>query len=201
MFKKNNPGCNNSPSCRCSGGGGGGGPCTGCSSTQLKVVITSATNPIQILPVHFSPGPCNWLNMAGFNVVEGTYYIDWPDPSTGISYIELGRWASSSNPNIDSFSVGWCVYVRIGIAIQTVGGAGTGCRARLVIGFYSESDFTSPYTCTPVSSVVFVNDLTTTSTNFEFCTPSSGTASVPVFEGNADCAAKSFSFNWTTEPV
>jgi len=200
MFKRNNPGCNNSPNCRCAGGGGGG-PCEGCSSTQLKIVITNATNPIQILPVHFSPGPCNWLNMGGFNAVEGTYYVDWPDPGTNTTYLELGRWASTSNPSVDFTSVGWCVYIRLGVAIQTISGGGTGCRARLVIGFYVESDFSPPYTCTPVDDILFTNDLTTTSSNFEFCTPSSGNASIEVFAGNSDCSAKSFSVDWAVEPV
>lgn len=203
MFKRNNPGCNNSTNCRCSGGGGGGGggPCEDCENTQLKVTLTNATDPVQILPVHFSPGPCNWLNMAGFSAANGTYYVEWPDPGTNTSYIELGRWASTDNPEVDFTFVGWCIYIRIGLAIQTVGGGGTGCTARLVVGFSVESDFSSPYTCTAVESVIFTNDLTSTSGNFDFCTPASGTASIEIFSGNADCSAKQFSIDWAVEPA
>lgn len=200
MFKRNNPGCNNSTNCRCSGGGGDG-PCEGCSSTQLLVTITNSTTPIQILPVHFSPGPCNWLYMGGFDAIDGSYYVEWPDPVTNTSYIELGRWASTDNPEVDSTSVGWCVYLRVGLLIETVSGGGDGCTARIVIGYAVTSDFSAPYTCAAVEDMSFSNDSDTVSSSFAFCTASTGSASLEIFAGNADCAAQEFSLDWEVSPV
>ncbi len=202
MFKKNNPGCTNSTNCRCSGSEPPPeGPCPGCDATQLKVTISGTQDIIKILPVHFSPGPCNWVEFSGFSAIDGTYYVDWPDPDDGVAYIELGRWESPDNPQVDSTFVGWCYFVRVGILIQTVSGGGDGCTARLVIGTHSSSDFSAPYTCDVLEDILFVNDADTTSDVFEFCVASSGTATTETFAGNADCAAQSFTFDFDVEPV
>ena len=102
-FKKNAPGC------PCSCGGEPPGPC-GCNATQIQIDISNADDVAQFLGTRFSPGPCDFLNFAGFSVVDGTYYVTWPSVA---SVVLLGEWQSTTGKLTDSFGFGYCTYLKV----------------------------------------------------------------------------------------
>lgn len=76
----------------------------------MRVDISNADDVVQIFGARFSPGPCDFLNYAGFSVVDGTYYITWPSSAT---IIELGRWASTTGKLSDALGNYYCCYLKI----------------------------------------------------------------------------------------
>jgi predicted Holliday junction resolvase-like endonuclease len=53
-------------------------------------VVSNADDIITIQGVRFIGGPCDYLDFEGFDAINGTYYVDWPE---GGGEVELGRWA------------------------------------------------------------------------------------------------------------
>lgn len=101
-FKKHNPGC----PCDCANDVG---PC-GCNSTQIQVDITNADDIVTIQGVRFIGGPCDYLDFEGFSDVNGTYYVDWPEPGTTV---ELWRGGSTNGPLEDSTGTKYCVHAKL----------------------------------------------------------------------------------------
>ena len=121
----------------------------GCGNTQMRVDISNADDVVQIFGARFSPGPCDFLNYAGFSVVDGTYYITWPSSAT---IIELGRWASTTGKLSDAFGNYYCCYLKI--EFQATSGS-LPCGGFLIFTIHLEflADPADP--CPDVDDVIF----------------------------------------------
>lgn len=188
-FKKHAPGC----PCVC--GEPPVGPC-GCNATQLQIDISNAADVAQFIGFRFSPGPCNFLNFAGFSIADGTYYVTWPS-SAGT--ILLGEWQSSTGKLTDGFGFGYCAYLKIEFITTE---ASLPCEGILVFTLHLETllDGTDP--CPDVEDVVW-----TANYQQEFqvalCVGDSDAVSIQTVTGlNAvDCGAKFWTADVTWGPV
>lgn len=102
-FKVNAPGC----PCDCSETPPTG-PC-GCSG-GVTITISNAQEFWETIFFRFSPGPCDYLQFAGIDAIEGTYGITLGTLSEGF---ELVRVASTSNPMDDGFGNEYCLFARL----------------------------------------------------------------------------------------
>ena len=98
----------NAPGCPCDCVAPPTGPC-GCSG-EVTITISNAQEFWETILLRFSPGPCDYLQFAGIDAIEGTYTITLSDLS---EEFELVRVASTSNPMDDGFGNEYCLYARL----------------------------------------------------------------------------------------
>lgn len=187
----------------CPGAGccdGGGGPC-GCGATQVKIVVSNADDIITIQGVRFIGGSCDYLDFEGFNAINGTYYVDWPE---GGGEVELGRWGATNGPLTDTLGTKYCVYARLYLSVPE---DDPSCDGFLCLCIYIETLFDTS-TCPDVEDISFtscfgvscgtvgeVNDF-----EVNLCTPDDTTIDQPTTD-DIDCDIKYYHWEVSIEPV
>lgn len=167
-------------------------PC-GCDSTQIQIDITNTDDVAQFIGSRALGGPCNFMDFAGFSVIDGTYYVDWP---TVAGTTEIGRWASSSGNLADDFGNTYCCFLKIEL-IATSGLLP--CEATLLFTLYLYF-LSGPSDPCPDVEDITVWDATYTdefSVGVSLCIADDDTISIQTVRGlNAsECGAK----YWTTD--
>lgn len=177
----------------------------GCGSSQIKITVTNADNIISLLD-RSNSNNCTYLDFTGFSSINGTYYVDWPEPGESV---ELGRWSATNNPLTENGGNRICVHAKL--VLDGSYNPNFPCLGNLYlcINYQTLFSFDDPYaTCTPINDYVFnqtclgVNPGAFTEPNdFEIslCIPATRTISQPtvVQQAGQDALCPFKYFNWT----
>jgi hypothetical protein len=184
----------------------------GCNSSQIKVTVTNADDIISLLDRSAGISPCAYLDFTGFSSINGTYYVDWPDPGQSV---ELGRWSATNNPLTQSNGNRVCVNVKL--MLDGSYNEYEPCLGNLYLCVSQQIlfSFDDPYaTCTPINDYTFLGPclgvnpgLFTEPNDFpiSLCIPASRTISQPTVVEIAGqtllCPVKYFNWTVAVEPV